>query len=189
MKELRKGGSVLAVGALVSAGAFGLAAVPLATAASAAETHANCITFDSSGNVIGLTPNCSQTISQQGGAPQSFPGANPCTGDPGTATETPSHQVYHINVNGAGDAWDSGTMTSTVSFVPDDPSKPTGSGTSTNWFGDSFNAQNSVQHFTFNVSVHFSNGQNATLHEVGHITLTPNGPGVSFDKFAGWSCS
>jgi hypothetical protein len=159
-------------------GLAGVVAAPLATA----ETHSNCIQFDSSGNVIGLTPNCTQTISQQGGTPMSFAGANPCTGDTGTVTLLFTHQVYHINVNGASDAWDTGTSNGTASFVPDDSSKPSGQGTWTNWFGDSFNAQNFVQHFTMNFDIHLSNGQTATFHENGHVSFTPNGPAVSFDK-------
>lgn len=158
--------------------------------AGAAETHTNCITFDGGGNVIGLTPNCSQTVSQQGGVPpQSKPVVNPCTGDTGIVTLLVTHQIYHINVDGAGDGWDTGTMNTSVSFVPDDSSKPSGSGSSTAWFGDSFNAQNTVQTFTARVAVHFSNGQTAIMHEVGHFALTPGGATFTFDKASGWVCN
>jgi hypothetical protein len=160
---------------------LGVAAV-VAGNAGAAETHSNCIQFDGSGNVIGLTPNCSQTISQKGGTPIQMPAVDPCTNETGILTLAISHQVYHINVDGAGDAWDTGTQSGTASFAPDDGTGPTAEGTWVNWFGDSFNAQNLVQSFTTNVSLALSNGQRATFHEVGHVTFTPNGPAVSFDK-------
>lgn len=169
----------VAVGLLCIIGALGPGSL------SAAETHSNCITFDANGNLVGLTPNCSQTIAMQGGTGFSFPGTNPCTGDTGTVSFAISHQVYHINVNGAGDAWDSGTDNGTATWVPDNAGAPTGQGSWVSWFGDSFNAQNTVNTFTFTFVIHFSNGQTATMHEVGHVTFTPNGPAVSFDKPTG----
>ena len=159
--------------------------------AAAAETHVDCITFDSNGNFVGVTPNCSMTISQRGGDSQSFPSANPCTGDSGTVTLSITHQVYHINVNGASDAWDTGTQNGTLTFTPDDPSKASGSGSWTDWFGDSFNAQNLVQHFTFHASIHTSTGQTVGLHEIGHVSFAatdPVTPVVAFDK-PNLSCS
>lgn len=156
----------------------------------AAETHTDCITFDGDGNVIGLTPMCSMTVVQQGGDPQVFAGANPCTGDPGTVAIAPSRSVYHINVDGAGDAWDTGTSTGTVSFTPDDASAPSGSGTVTNWFGDSFNMQNMEQTFTLSIRIQLSDGTHLTMHEVGHITFAASDtatPVVVFDK-PGLSC-
>lgn len=153
----------------------------------AAETHTDCITFDSSGNVIGITPNCSMTISAQGGAPQSMPGVDPCTGDPGTLTMTVTHQIYHINVDGAGDAWDTGTVNGGISFTPDDASAPSGSGAYANWFGDSFNARNMEQTFTFAASLQLTNGQHVAVHAVGHVTFAasnPITPVVAFDDFS-----
>jgi len=160
-----------------------------AAGTAAAETHSNCIQFDQDGNVIGLTPNCSQTVVQTGGPTQSSPGVNPCDPtDTGTVTIAISRQVYHINVDGAGDAWDTGTATGTVSFVPDVTTDVSGTGKFTNWFGDEFNANNLVQSSTFNLAVHLSNGQTATMHEVVHVTMTPSGAAMSFDKPTG-SCS
>lgn len=163
------------------AGLFLAAGLPLAGPAAAAETHSNCINFDPYGNAT-LTPNCTQTISVAGGGSQSFPAADPCTGDPGLVTQTVSRQVYHINVDGAGDAWDSGTINGTVAFAPTDSSKASGAGTFTIWFGDSFNAKNMVQTFTASNRLQLSNGQHLTIHGTGHVTFTPNGPAVSFDK-------
>lgn len=151
----------------------------------AAETHTDCITFDSSGNVIGITPSCSMTVSQRGGDSQSFPGVDPCTGDTGTLTASVTHQIYHINVDGGGEAWDTGTMSGTLSFTPDDASAPSGSGPYANWFGDSFNERNMEQTFTFAAHLSLSNGQSVTVHEVGHVTFAatdPITPVVAFDK-------
>ena len=151
----------------------------------AAETHTDCIQFDSGGNVIGLTPNCSMTVVQAGGQSQSFPAANPCTGDTGTVTLGVSHQVFHININGALDGWDTGTQTGSATFTPDDPTAASGSGTNTGWFGDSFNMQNLVQHFTMSVRIHLSDGTNVTVHGVGHISFSASNsitPVVAFDK-------
>lgn len=162
--------------------AVGASAVAAASAG-AAETHSNCIQFDSSGsNIIGFTPNCTQTIQQDGGPPILIPVTDACTGEPGILTLSISHQTYHITVNGAGDVWDTGTSNGTASFVPNDGTGPTGQGTWTNWFGDSFNRQNSVQHFTLNIRQTLSNGGTVTFHENGHVSFTPNGPAVSFDK-------
>jgi hypothetical protein len=171
--------ALLAVG---MSGAAGAAATAVAGPAVAAETHSNCITFNPDGSVT-LVPNCSQTTVTNAPVSQSFSMPNPC--DPsstGSFTMTFTRQVYHITVNGAGDAWDTGTSTGTVSFVPDVSSNPSGAGHLTSWFGDSFNAQNMVQHSTFTVVVHTTDGQTISQHETVHVSLTPNGPAVSFDK-------
>jgi len=140
-----------------------------------AETHSNCATFDSNGNIISVTPNCAETISVQGGQPQSMPGANPCTGDSGTLTMGFTHQVFHINVNGAGDLWITGTQNGPFSFTPDDPTAASGTGSSASWFGGSANNRNSVMSDTFNVHVHLTCGQEVTLHAVDHVTITGTG--------------
>jgi hypothetical protein len=159
------------------------AAIAVPRGAAAAETHFNCATFDNQGNVISVTPNCSQTISMQGGPPQSMPSFDPCTGNPGTLTINTTHQIFHINVNGAGDLWTTGTVNGTMSFVPDDTSAPSGSGAWATWFGGSDNNRNGVFHSTFNAQIHFPGGVTATLHEVFHVTLSGTGTiTTSFDK-------
>lgn len=158
--------------------------VATTTHRAAAETHTNCITFDSNHNVI-LTPNCSMTVVQQGGQSQSFPAVNPCNGDTGMVTLGVSHQIFHININGALDAWDSGTQTGSATFTPDNPAAPSGSGTNTSWFGDSFNMQNLVQHFTMSVRFHLSDGSSVTIHEVAHFSFSASNsitPVVAFDN-------
>lgn len=151
------------------------AAVGAPRSASAAETHSNCATFDDQGNIISLTPSCSETISVQGGDPQSMPGLDPCTGDTGTLTISFTHQVFHVNVDRDGDLWITGTQNGTLAFVPDDPSAPSGTGSWASWFGGSVNNRNSVMTDTFDAEAHLTTGQTATLHEVDHVTITGTG--------------
>ena len=171
----------LAVAGVLACAASVAIAVP--KGAAAAETHFNCATFDNQGNVISVTPNCSQTISMQGGSPMVQPGVDPCTGNTGTLTLSVTHQVFHLNVNGAGDFWITGTVNGTVTFVPDDTSAPSGSGSWTTWFGGASNNRNGVLSSTFNLQVHFPNGETASLHEVFHVTMSGTGTITSsFDK-------
>jgi hypothetical protein len=160
------------------------AAIAVPKGAAAEETHFNCATFDNQGGVISVTPNCSQTISIQGGTPVVQPGAvDPCTGNPGTLTLSFTHQVFHVNVNGAGDLWITGTQNGVATFVPYNTAAPSGDGPWTSWFGGSNNNQNAVYHSTLNARVHFPNGVTASLHEVFHITFSGTGTITSsFDK-------
>ena len=84
------------------ASGFILAGGPVTAAA--AETHGGCASFDQYGNIVSVVPNCTETMSMLGGAPQQIPMPNPCTGDPGLVTLYITHQVFHLNVNGAGDS-------------------------------------------------------------------------------------
>ena len=151
------------------------AAVIVPTSVGAAETHSNCATFDDQGNVVSVVPNCSETITGQGQPPQSFPTANPCNGDPGTVTITANRWVFHVNVNGAGDVWVTGTTNGTISFTPDDPSRPSGSGPSTNWFGGSLNNRNMAMTDTFMSVLRSTDGHTITVHGVDHVTFNANG--------------
>lgn len=158
--------------ASVGAGAY-VGAAPMA--ASAAETHTNCATFDNNGNLISVVPNCTETISQQGGQPQSMPGVDPCTGDTGTLTMNFTHQVFHLTVNGASDVWNTGTQNGTVTFTPDNSSAPSGSGSWEAWFGASLNKQNAVLHDTLNTVIHLTTGQTATFHMIDHMNFAGTG--------------
>ena len=163
--------------ALLLVGAY---SVTGATSALGAETHSNCATFDSNGNIVGLTPNCSETMHA---APStiSFSGANPCTGDPGTVVLDDQHSVFHINVNGAGDAWLTGTDGGSASFLPDNPSAASGQGTWTSWFGGQLNRQSTVFGSTFTARFSLSDGTRVVMHDNSHSTLTPNGVTIAFD--------
>ena len=151
---------------------FVVAGTPITAAA--AETHSNCVQFDNQGNIASVVPNCSETMSVQGGDPQSMPGVNPCTGDPGTITIYFTHQVFHDNVNGAGDIWLTGTQNGTGTFVSSDGG-PTYRGSWSSWFGASINNRNFAATDTFNMTMRDGLGDTISQHEVDHVTITPAG--------------
>lgn len=110
-------------------------------------------------------------------------GANPCSGASGDLTALSVNGVMHETVNKAGDFWDTGTLTGTFQFTPDDRSLPTYTGHGTAWFGDSINNQNVVNHFTMNLNLTGTDGSTVAFHEAGHISTNANGvPVVVFDK-------
>src|SRR5260370_39771217 len=57
--------------------------------------------------------------------------------------------VFHLTINTAGDFWDTATLEGPFTFTGTDGSTVTGH--FTEWFGDSFNNQNSVSHATVDV--------------------------------------
>jgi hypothetical protein len=91
-------------------------------------------------------------------------------------TPDPSDDVfippYHVT----------GTFTGTFVAVPDDPSLPTFTGHFTQWFGENSNKKNFTATFTFTVIGRGSDGSTIKFHETAHITVTPNGATVEFDK-------
>jgi hypothetical protein len=91
--------------------------------------------------------------------------------------------VAHITINKAGDGWDTGTMTGPFVLVPDDSSIPTYTGHATTWFGDSFNNQNMVTHFTINARATAPNAPPFDFHEVFHFSVSANStnPPLVFD--------
>ena len=149
------------------------------THAFAAETHSGCISFDSTGNITGLTPNCSQTVHVVS-RPNSMPAIDPCTGGTGVVTLNDAHDVFHVTINGASDGWLTGTDTGTAAFVGD-AGGPTGSGTWTAWFGSEFNRNNMVMHGTFSLRLTLSDGTHVTVHDNSQLVLTPGGAGISFN--------
>lgn len=110
------------------------------------------------------------------------PGPNPCTGVSGTLAATSVNGVLHETINKAGDIWDTGTLTGTFQFVPDDSSLPTYTGHGTAWFGDSLNNLNSVNHFTMNLNLTGTDGSTITYHEVGHFSVSASGIPNDFDN-------
>jgi hypothetical protein len=173
------------VAASLSAGAY--VALPATTAS--ADTHMNCVTFDNEGNILSWVPNCTQTIHAPTGS-NSNPSADPCNqADTGTLTMTDSHDTIHVTVNGKGDIGLTNTDGGPVTFTPDDPTMPSGSGQWTSWFGASlwFGASppknlNSVLHGTSNMTVYLSDGTVVTNHETLHMSFSASGVQISFDK-------
>jgi hypothetical protein len=112
-----------------------------------------------------------------------FPDANPCTGAPGTTTET-FKGVTHVTELPDGSFHETTTMTDRFTFVPDDPSQPTYTGRGTFWAGANLNSQNN---FTATVTIQSvakgSDGSRLTLHVVAHVTLHADGTvTVEFDR-------
>ena len=104
---------------------------------------------------------------------ETFPEANPCTGDPGLVTVT-YNAVFHESVDASGGIHLTGTLTGTFDFQPTDTSQPSYSGRFTSWFGGNIGANGegfwstfsltgwgsdgSVIHFNAVTQFHYSNG-------------------------------
>jgi hypothetical protein len=136
--------------------------------------------------VPGQTYNC--TVHLNGGT-QSMPVTPTLCPDGsivpgGLLTITIKTGVFHITINKAGDEWDTGTIEGGMVFAADTGVLYTGH--FTQWFGDSFNKQNAVSHFTATFVATGSDGSHLSLHFDFHISssATPSGPAnvVSFSK-------
>jgi hypothetical protein len=109
---------------------------------------------------------------------------NPCTGALGTLTGTIKTGVFHVTSFTTGpEFWMTGTDEGVATFTPDDPQGATASGHFTEWFGESFNNKNDVQHFTSTFSLKGSDGSHIVVHETAHFSINANGViTVSFDN-------
>jgi hypothetical protein len=99
---------------------------------------------------------------------------NPCTGAPGTATQT-LKGVTHITELSNGTEHETTTVTGTFKFVPNDPSQPTYTGHATFWDGENVNSKTFTATFTGHVNVRGSDGSHLTDHFVAHVTINANG--------------
>jgi hypothetical protein len=113
----------------------------------------------------------------------SYADVNPCTGATGTFSET-FKGVTHSTELPDGSFHETTTVTSTFTFVPDDPNEPTYTGRSTFWDGENLNKQNN---YTSTVTNSFvakgSDGSRLTGHLVVHVTVLPDGTvRVGFEK-------
>ena len=163
---------LVAIGFVVAS--FGLV-FGLATGARAAETHGGCVTF--LGPLLlnaTFTASCTLTISSATGLSMIKPVTNPCTKLLGLLTLSVSHSIFHVNVNAAGDAWLTGTISGKAAVVPTGGLTPTLTGAWSTWFGAQLNRNNLVLSFTFNVSLSGPSGH-VTVHGGGHFRLTPKG--------------
>ena len=94
----------------------------------------------------------------------------------GLLTATANTGVFHLTINNAGDAWDTGTVEGGFVFLATTGVKYTGH--FVQWFGDSFNNQNTVSHFTGTYAATGSDGSHLNLHFDVHLgwSATPSGP-------------
>jgi hypothetical protein len=115
----------------------------------------------------------------------SMPVVNPCSGASGTLTAIAANDVFHITQFTNGDEfWVTGTAEGAVTFTPDDPSGPSGSGHFSTWFGESSNEKNDVQHDTNTFHLKFTDGSSVTVHPRDHLSTNANGDvTVSFSTF------
>jgi hypothetical protein len=112
-----------------------------------------------------------------------FPDFNPCTGVTGTTTET-FKGVTHVTELPDGSFHETTTVTDRFTFVPDDPTQPTFTGSGPFWAGATLNTQKTV---TATVSIKSiakgSDGSRLSLHVVAHVTLHADGTvTVEFEK-------
>ncbi len=118
-------------------------------------------------------------------ATDSFPAANPCTGDPAMITMT-YNGVFHVTEltsgRGAGTLWATGTQAGDIVITPSDPSLPTYTGHFAAWFGDNNNLQNGVETSTISIHATGSDGSTLDYHDVEHLSVSATGVTVSFDK-------
>jgi hypothetical protein len=100
--------------------------------------------------------------------------------------------IEHSIINNAGDGWFTSTFTGTVTITPfldpgltqPDPNVLPFTGQLTEWFGGSFNRNNSVFHSTFHFSGTDANGNTLRVLDVSHANTTgaaPFGTPNSFD--------
>jgi hypothetical protein len=105
----------------------------------------------------------------------------PCNGEVGTLTLT-YNDVFHGTSLANGTSWFTGTITGTLSFVPDDSTQASYTGHFSQWFGDENNLKNEVSPSTFNVNATGSDGSHLVFHENDQVATnaSANGFTVSF---------
>jgi hypothetical protein len=135
--------------------AVGLAAILAAPVAASAQAQTQTIHFS------GMT--------------QTQPAVNPCSGAPGTLTETVTEGVEHLTTNPDGTYHQSFRITSAITFTPGDPSQPTLTGTSTDGTGQNVTSKTSTLTATFSGRATGSDGSSVSLHGVTHATVNAGG--------------
>jgi hypothetical protein len=106
---------------------------------------------------------------------------NPCTEATGTIIDD-EQDLFHITALADGALHLTGHATVTVTFTPDDPAQVAYEGHETFAFSESSNSRNFVTTTTSHVRVKGTDGTFVTVRETAHLTVTPTGVTVSFDK-------
>lgn len=135
--------------------ALGLAAILAAPAAAHAQAETQTIHFS--------------------GTTQTQPAVNPCSGAPGTFTETVTQGVEHLTTNPDGTYHQSFRIVTAITFSPDDPSQPTLTGTSTDGTGQNVTAKTSTLTARFSGRATGSDGSVVSLSGVTHVTANASG--------------
>jgi hypothetical protein len=106
---------------------------------------------------------------------------NTCTGAIGTIIDD-EQDVFHITTLADGTLHLTGHSTVTVTFVPDDPEQVAYAGHETFAFTESSRSRNFVTTTTSHVRVKGTDGTYVTVREIAHLTVSPTGVTVSFDR-------
>ena len=106
---------------------------------------------------------------------------NTCTGATGTIVDD-EQDVFHITALADETLHLTGHSTATVTFTPDDPGQVAYEGHETFAFSESSNSRNFVTTTTSHVRVKGTDGTFVTVREIAHLTVTPTGVTLSFDK-------
>lgn len=110
------------------------------------------------------------------------PCVDPSNGPPTGILTLTYGEVFHETVNQAGDGWLTSTVTGDLSFIPSDSARPSYAGHFENWFGASFNLNNSVFHDTSNTTATGSDGSHLSFHMIDHMSISASGITLQFDK-------
>jgi hypothetical protein len=114
----------------------------------------------------------------------SNPVTNPCSGAHGTLSATAATEVFHITTQADGTFWVTGTAQGSVTFTPSNPKAASAVGHFAQWFGESSNDRNDVQHDTGNFNLQASDGTHIVVHRASHLSTNANGVvTVSFNNF------
>jgi hypothetical protein len=106
---------------------------------------------------------------------------NPCTQATGTIIDD-EQDLFHITDLADGTLHLTGHATVAVTFTPDDPAQVAYEGHETFAFSESSNSRNFVTTTNSHVRVKGTDGTFVTVRETAHLTVTPTGVTVSFDK-------
>lgn len=106
----------------------------------------------------------------------SQPVPNPCNGASGTIAATANTAFEHETYFTTGpEFWFTSTAEGTATFTPDDSTGVSASGHFAEWFGESFNNKNDVQHNTSTFNLKGSDGSHIVVHETFHFSTNANG--------------
>jgi|GEM_PF-897161 len=99
---------------------------------------------------------------------------NPCTGEMGTLRVVAKNFVFHVTTQADGDSWATGTGNGIVTFTALEGG-PNYSGHFTQWFGDSNNNKNQVEHGTMTFTLKGTDGSTIHMHALSHFSTNANG--------------
>jgi len=98
----------------------------------------------------------------------------PCIPPDAAGVVSNVNAVFHVTINGAGDAWFTGTVEGSVTLtVPSTGTTYTGH--FTEWFGNEFNKNNTVTNGTFNAQLTAPDGSTLDAHASFGVSVSASG--------------